>query len=185
MVPNADRKVSFSPCSQTVASHLGNPLVFMAVESKKMWKAFWGVQWERSFLHADVCPCQWWSQSRAWMHVPGISCPWELWAGGWISTNGGMCTCNSALDLLEAGAYPPLIHFWLGTAWRKDAFQMQSRAPGHPQRKRRPDAVGDLLSLNISSSASRQQSCDLSKWWLAPESLLRAVFHLWISPLLS
>lgn len=185
MVPNADRKVSFSPCSQTVASHLGNPLVFMAVESKKNVKSFL-----RGAVGKELPACWCLSVSVMVTEQSLDACardqlPWELWAGGWISTNGGMCTCNSALDLLEAGAYPPLIHFWLGTAWRKDAFQMQSRAPGHPQRKRRPDAVGDLLSLNISSSASRQQSCDLSKWWLAPESLLRAVFHLWISPLLS
>lgn len=35
-VPDADRKVSFCPCSQTVASHLGNPAVFMAVESRNV-----------------------------------------------------------------------------------------------------------------------------------------------------
>lgn len=38
------------------------------------------------------------------------------------------------------------------------------------------------LSLNISSSASRQLSRDLSRWWLVLTSPLRAISHLWLSP---
>lgn len=137
----------------------------------EMWRNYWRVHQKQ------------WLGSRAQLQIPVISSSWETWealsillgtcvpcsavCAGFIW---GRCICSSdklVVRQCEERVPPKRIAGLLATHQGKKAWCSWRRC----------------LSLNITSSASRQQSRDLSRWWLVLTSPLRAVSHLSVSPM--
>lgn len=168
----------------------------------RQWLLSWGTLWCSRLQETETwrsywrytrngAPCRLVSAqiSGGWGAELGCKCQWsaapEKHGAGSILMGTSVPAVQSILNLFGAGVYAALTHLRLGKAWREGASQMQSGPPGHPPRKKAWCSGSRLLSLNITSCASRQQSCDLSRWWLILTSPLRAISHLWISPSLS